>query len=92
MGKHIIFMILFSASEATALCQDATNSNPILFTEMIIGHSWGKAGSFSGGATINYQNNRHLFTIRYLGTTKIHSEIISPFLSLPVFDEKKQRL
>ena len=85
---RLVFILLFSVTTVTALCQDVKNSNPILFADLLIGHSWGKSGGFSGGAALNFQSYRNLFTIRYVGTTKIHSEVLSPFLPIPLFDEK----
>ena len=88
MGKRLVFILMFSAATVTALCQDAKKGNPILFADMLIGHAWGKSGGFSGGAALNFQRNRNLFTIRYVGTTKIHSEVLSPFFPIPLLDEK----
>lgn len=55
-----------SAISCTAFSQTAVKSNPIVFAEAFIGPSLGKAGEYQGGAAMNYQAGRHLFTFRYL--------------------------
>ena len=78
--KHAVLITLMFTIRLHGVSQQAQKSNPILFAEVLVGHSWGQAGGFSGGAAMNFQSRRSLFTLRFIGTTKIHSKVISPFL------------
>ncbi len=87
LGLSILLVPLLFES-LTAKSQGTKGENPIIFTDALIGHSYGKSGGLSGGLSLNYQISRSLFTFRILGTVKLESSFASPFLPIPVFMQK----
>ena len=67
MKKQLILIYFFVLLNFVCKAQDKTN--PILFTEMIIGYSNGSSKGLTGGGSLNYQRKNNLFTYRYLEVT-----------------------
>jgi hypothetical protein len=88
MNNKIYILFLFSFSFVIVAAQDTTKTNPIIYADMLIGHSWMKAGGFTGGAALHYQNNQHLLSIRFTGTVKLKGGFLSPYIPIPFVDEK----
>lgn len=86
--KHVSFFALLFTITLAGLSQTQQKNNPILFSEVLVGHSWGSAGGFSGGAALNFQSHRSLFTLRFLGTTKLDSKVASPLIPIPIIEQR----
>ncbi len=87
-GFRIFYVFFFICSCLQITAQDSIKTNPIVYADMLIGHSWMKAGGFTVGAGLHYQKNQHLFNIRFTGTVKLESGFLSPIIPIPFVDEK----
>jgi len=88
----IVFLIPFvvkgQIKENDSLKLDT--SNPIIFGEMLMGVGSSENFGFVLGASLNYQRQKHLYTIRYTGfdaleLSKIKSGSISHLLIFPAY-------
>ncbi len=52
------------------------------------GHSWGKVGGLTGGASIHCQTGKSMLTFRYVGTVKMRVTVLSPFFPFPIPNQK----
>lgn len=66
--KSLIFVIGFLIG-IKSFAQEG-KSNPIVFGEMMIGYSNGSSKGITGGAILNYQKNKNLFSYRFLEITE----------------------
>lgn len=80
-------LLLFSLFALNSFAQQEKKENPILFSEILLGGAGGKAGGFTAGVNVNYQLNQNLFSLRYLGKTKLQGEValLTPFTPFPYF-------
>lgn len=86
--KYLLsFAALLCWSLRTA-AQEQPATNPIVFADMLLGHSGGAAGGFTGGASLRYQKAKSLFTFRYTGTVRLHAKVASPLLPIPLFEQR----
>lgn len=81
--KNLILVIclatsIFKANAQNSLKQeqDSLKSNPIIFSDVLFGGAFGRAGGGSFSPSINYQKGNLLFTARYLASAKFFSESI----------------
>jgi len=74
MKRYLLgFLLLFSLSLSFSQERDTIpkQSNPILYSELIMGYAVGNGKGFTIGGTANYQIKNDLFTLRYLHQTVI---------------------
>ena len=86
------FLLIFSIfSFLPAISSPATldtTSNPVIFFETMVGHSYGRTGGLSWGININYQIKKNLITARFTEASKIGMGFMSPFIPIPYFELK----
>lgn len=75
-------------SSKISFAQTISKANPVIFSELLIGHSEGKTGGFTGGAALNYQKDKSLLTARFLATVKLKLSFLNPFIPIPAIDQK----
>jgi hypothetical protein len=86
LSLFLIFLSFIVKSQSRInLEQDTLKSNPIIFSDFLIGYALGKAGGITISPTLNYQKNRILFTARYVGSASFFSipnrqDFLFPFL------------
>jgi hypothetical protein len=86
--KYLLaFVALFYGSLRTA-AQEQQATNPIVFADMLLGHTGGEAGGFTAGASLRFQQNKSLFTLRYTGTMRLHAKLASPLIPIPLFQNR----
>ena len=83
-----LLLLLFLCPALNAFCQEKENQNPVLFADVSMGHSWGGAGGFTGGASLHLQTGRHFWTGRFSGTTRVDAKFLSILVPVPFFEEK----
>jgi len=85
--KHFLMTTLLyvTATHVLASSQDTTvKSNPIIYTELFVGLSGGRAGGLGFGFEGNYQSKNNLFSARYVGNVRLdNTGFISPFIPIP---------
>ncbi|HEY1023393.1 MAG TPA: hypothetical protein VGE06_13830, partial [Flavisolibacter sp.] len=86
--KYLLAFIILSSWWLRTAAQVKHTANPIVFADMLLGHTGGEAGGFSGGASLRYQQNKSLFTLRFTGTMRLHAKIASPLLPIPLFENR----
>lgn len=61
-------------------------TNPIVFTEFLVGYAGGSSQGLASGINLNFQKNNHLFTARYLNVTEFRVDwlIIIPTASTTI--------
>ena len=91
-GTKIINLFLliigFTCLGEKAFSQKIKKSNPIIYLEESLGGAFGSAGGFGLGLGLNYQAKQHLFTIRYVGTSRIRISIAAPIVPIPILKVK----
>lgn len=70
---------LFGLITWNSFSQEKTN--PILFTEFILGFADGGSQGFTSGVNLNYQKDSHLFTLRYVNVVEFKTDF---FLFFPI--------
>ena len=94
--KTILFSVLFLLSFASILSQEKQDSlhvktNPIIYATFNINYVSGLINGLAPGYSLNYQNNRNLFTFRFLeneNVLKTRQGFFPPNLTVP-YTEKK---
>ena len=80
--KGFILVGVFAIS-----CFCAGAQNPVIFADINLGHAFGNSGGLAGGASLNFQNNRHFFTLRSQSTVRLKSYWASTWIPIPVFEQ-----
>lgn len=86
--KLFLLAIAFISIENKAFSQTSGKQNPIIFFDESLGGAFGNAGGFAIVLGMNYQQNRSLFTLRYVGTAKFGADVIAPLVPLPFINVK----
>ncbi len=86
--KLFLLALAFLSIESKAFSQTTEKLNPIIFVDESLGGAFGNAGGLAIVIGINYQVNRSLFTLRYVGTVKLGVDVIAPLVPLPFVNVK----
>ncbi|HEV7329960.1 MAG TPA: hypothetical protein VGN63_02875 [Flavisolibacter sp.] len=86
--KYLLLVLLLTCLVCTGWTQTKGKQNPVLFADVSVGHSGGQAGGFTGGASLYFQKESSLFTVRFTGTSRLHAKIASAIIPLPVIDNR----
>ena len=81
--KLFLLAIAFMSVENRVFSQTSDKRNPIIFFDESLGGAFGNAGGLAIVIGMNYQVNRSLFTVRYVGTAKFGVDVIAPLVPLP---------
>jgi hypothetical protein len=71
-----------------SLKRDTAKTNPIIFANGNIGFGIAGLSGISVGGTVNYQFKSNLFTFRASNITRFHVGLYSPYLPLPIIEER----
>lgn len=88
VNRYLLLFHFITVISLSAAGQFISKNNPVIFADMMIGHSWGKTGGLTGGVAMHYQTGKSLISFRYLGTLKMRVTILSPFFPFPLPDQK----
>jgi hypothetical protein len=84
----LVFVIFsFLPANSSPVTIDTT-SNPVVFFEVMLGHSYGRAGGLSWGLNANCQIKKILLSGRFTETSKLRMGFMSPFIPIPYFELK----
>lgn len=86
--KFLLSFVIFFYSALQTTAQEKQPTNPIVFADILLGHTAGEAGGFTGGASLRLQQNKSLFTLRYTGTMRLHAKVASPLIPIPLFENR----
>jgi hypothetical protein len=80
--KYLVILLFISLSTFSQ-----EKANPIIFVEFFGGYSGGSSQGWTGGYNLNFEKNKNLFSVRFLGLANLKSDYIqtSPFTILPFF-------
>ena len=84
--KFLLSFVLFFYGALQSTAQEQHATNPIVFADLLLGHTGGNAGGFTSGASLRFQKARSLFTLRYTGTLRLHAKFASYFVPIPVIE------
>lgn len=62
-------------------CWSQEKTNPIIFTEFMLGYAGGSSQGLASGINLNYQTDNHLLTLRYNNVTEFKTDF---FLYIPI--------
>lgn len=86
--KFLLSFVLFFYGALQSTAQEQHATNPIVFADLLLGHTGGEAGGFTGGASLRMQKNKSLITLRYTGTMRLHAKVASPLIPIPLFENR----
>ena len=84
----LVFTIFSFLPAKSCTATTDTSSNPVIYFEGMLGHSYGRAGGLSLGINLNYQVKKILLTGRYTETSRLRMGLLSPFIPIPYFELK----
>lgn len=96
--KHLLILVFsIFIFETAVFSQEVEDSkkvqkdNPIVFAELLLGMAGGSANGPTIGVTVNYQEQKNLFTMRYIYQYEIETEFaVIGFVGFPTFVNKGQ--
>lgn len=93
--RYLFVPIFYFLISEPIFSQDGNQTNstekntPILFAEMIIGWAGGSASGPTIGTTVNYQKEKHLFSVRYINQIDFSFDVVPiGFVPFPVLSEE----